>query len=112
VLTGTVAWIRLGSIIENHSQQGRPTLRFVHDSTVLCLADCAIRETVELVHIELPEEEAESLLERGVIPGCSLCAMRRSPAGDPIVAVDGMLLAMRREMAGCLYVRRRVADAA
>jgi Fe2+ transport system protein FeoA len=87
-------------------------VRSLSDSRELCLADCAMRELVELVHIELPEAEVESLLERGVIPGCSLCAMRRSPSGDPIVAVDGTLLAMRREMAGCLYVRRRVADAA
>ena len=79
---------------------------------MMCLADCAMHEMVELVHIELPEDEAECLLERGVVPGCSLCAMRRSPAGDPIVRVDGMLLAVRREMAGCLYVRRLVAEAA
>jgi Fe2+ transport system protein FeoA len=71
-----------------------------------------MRELVELVHIELPEDQAESLLERGVVPGCSLCAVRRSPAGDPIVQVDGMLLAMRQEMAGCLLVRRYLAGAA
>jgi Fe2+ transport system protein FeoA len=80
--------------------------------TRLRLADCAMRELVELVHIELPEEQAECLLERGIVPGCSLCAVRRSPSGDPIVEVDGMVLAMRREMAGCLYVRRRLAGAA
>jgi len=100
-------------MIENHSQQQRRPNRVAHpDPRVVCLADCAMREIVELVHIELPDDEAECLLERGVVPGCSLCAMRRSPAGDPIVAVDGMLLAMRWEMARCLYVRRRVSDAA
>ena len=83
-----------------------------NDPSLCRLADCPMRETVELVHIELPDEQAESLLERGVVPGCSLCATRMSPSGDPIVQVEGMLLAMRREMAGCLLVRRRVPEAA
>lgn len=70
------------------------------------LADCAMKEIVELIRIDLPDDQAECLLERGVVPGCSLCAVRCSPTGDPIVRIDGMLLAMRREMAGCLFVRR------
>lgn len=81
------------------------------DST-LRFADCRMREIVELVRIDLPAEQAECLLERGVVPGCSLCAVRRSPMGDPIVQIDGMLLAMRREMAGCLFVRRPTVEAA
>jgi Fe2+ transport system protein FeoA len=64
-----------------------------------------LRQAVELVRIDLPPEELEPLLERGVLPGCELCAVRRSPSGDPIVAVDGTLLALRRETAGCLCVR-------
>jgi Fe2+ transport system protein FeoA len=76
------------------------------------LADIALREIVELVHIDLPAEQAECLLERGVVPGCSMCALRHSPAGDPILQVDGMVLAMRREMASCLMVRRRIVEAA
>jgi Fe2+ transport system protein FeoA len=76
------------------------------------LADIALREVVELVHIDLPDEQAECLLERGVVPGCSLCALRCSPAGDPILQIDGMVLAMRREMASCLMVRRRNVEAA
>lgn len=71
-----------------------------------CLADCAMKELVELIRIDLPEDQAECLLERGVVPGCCMSAVRRSPTGDPIVRIDGMLLAMRREMAGCLFVRR------
>ena len=76
------------------------------------LVDCAVKELVELIHIDLPDDQAECLLERGVVPGCSLCAVRRSPGGDPIVQIDGLLLAMRREMAGCLYVRRLTVEAA
>lgn len=75
----------------------------------LRLADVPLRQAVELVRIDLPHDELEPLLERGVLPGCELCPVRRSPSGDPIVTVDGTLLALRREMAGCLCVRIRAA---
>jgi Fe2+ transport system protein FeoA len=71
----------------------------------LRLADVPLQHTVELVHIDLPVDQAEPLLERGVLPGCRICPVRLSPAGDPIVSVDGSLLAIRRETADCLCVR-------
>ena len=71
----------------------------------LRLADVDLDEEVELVRIDLPPEQMEPLLERGLLPGCRLCPIRRSPSGDPIVAVDGTVLALRREMAGCLCVK-------
>jgi len=67
--------------------------------------DIPRRQTVGLTHIVLPAEEAEPLLERGVLPGCLICPVRSSPSGDPIVSVDGSLLALRRETAACLCVR-------
>jgi Fe2+ transport system protein FeoA len=51
-------------------------------------------------------EELEPLLERGIMPGCRICPVRFSPSGDPIVMVDGVLLALRKETAGCLCVRQ------
>ena len=78
----------------------------------LRLADIPLGEAVELVRFDLPDHELEPLLERGVLPGCLLCPIRRSPFGDPIVDVEGTLLALRREMASCLCVRRRGAAAA
>jgi Fe2+ transport system protein FeoA len=72
----------------------------------LRLVDIPLRETVELVRIDLPVEQMEPLLERGVLPGCQLCPVRRSPSGDPIVMVEGTMLAIRREVASCLCVRR------
>ena len=71
----------------------------------LRLGDVPLRQTVELTHIDLPPEEMEPLLERGVLPGCRICPVRSSPSGDPIVSVDGSLLALRRETADCLCVR-------
>lgn len=58
------------------------------------------------MRIDLPDDQLEPLLERGMLPGCRLCPVRRSPFGDPIVMLDGTLLALRREMAGCLCVKR------
>ena len=71
----------------------------------LRLGDIPLSQTVELVRIDLPAERAEPLLERGVLPGCRICPVRSSPTGDPIVSVDGSLLALRRETADCLCVR-------
>ena len=76
----------------------------------LRLSDVPLKETVELVRIDLPSYQVEPLFERGMLPGCTLCPVRRSPSGDPIVEVDGSLLALRREMAGCICVRRPPPD--
>ena len=64
-----------------------------------------LNQTVELVRIDLPPDQAEPLLERGVLPGCKICPVRMSPSGDPIVSIDGSLLALRKETAACLCVR-------
>jgi Fe2+ transport system protein FeoA len=71
----------------------------------LRLGDIPLRQEVELVSIDLPAHEAEPLLERGVLPGCRICPVRSSPGGDPIVSVDGSVIALRRETAACLCVR-------
>lgn len=74
--------------------------------TELRLAHVPLRQTVELVRIDLPSDEIEPLLELGLMPGCQVCPVRRSLFGDPVLLVDGALIALRREMAGCLCVRR------
>lgn len=71
----------------------------------LRLSDIPMQETVELVRLDLPDEQAAVLMESGVLPGCSICPLRTSPSGDPVVLVDGTVLALRREMASCLCVR-------
>jgi Fe2+ transport system protein FeoA len=77
----------------------------------LRLAQVPLRQTVELVRLDLPEEQARPLMERGVLPGCRICPLRLSPSGDPVVMVDGTVLALRRELARCLCVKS-VVDAA
>ncbi|MFW6331654.1 MAG: FeoA family protein [Gemmatimonadota bacterium] len=70
------------------------------------LAEVPLGEEVELERMDVPDSDLEALLERGVLPGCRLCPVRRSPFGDPIVRVEGTVLALRREMAWSLCVRR------
>lgn len=77
----------------------------------LRLSDVPVDEVVELIRFEMPDDQVEPLLERGVLPGCRLCPVRRSPSGDPIVEVDGVMLALRRETAGCICVKRFAMDA-
>jgi len=75
------------------------------ESPELRLGQIPLRQEVELVSIDLPAELAEPLLERGLLPGCRICPVRSSPGGDPIVSIDGSLLALRRETADCLCVK-------
>lgn len=81
-------------------------------ATELSLAQVGLSEEVELVRIDMPVEEMEPLLERGILPGCRICPVRFSPSGDPVVLVDGVLLALRKETAGCLCVKRTDAEEA
>lgn len=69
------------------------------------LLDAPLRQAVELERIDAPNEEVEPLLERGILPGCRLRRVRNSPAGDPIISVEGTLLALRRESAAQIFVR-------
>ncbi len=98
--------MRLIFIRSEYHVQALPTLNDAERSEPdLRLGDIPMRQEVELVSIDLPAELAEPLLERGVLPGCRICPVRSSPGGDPIVSVDGSLLALRRETADCLCVR-------
>ncbi|MCY3600351.1 MAG: FeoA family protein [Gemmatimonadetes bacterium] len=67
--------------------------------------DVPLRTAVELERIDAPSDEVGPLLERGILPGCRLRRVRNSPAGDPIISVEGTLLALRRESAAQLFVR-------
>jgi len=71
----------------------------------LRLVDIEFDQVVELVKIDLPDEQLLPLLELGIMPGCHLCPVRHSPSGDPIVMVDGTMLALRRSVADCLCVK-------
>lgn len=93
--------------------QVRPSAISLEGSEVECrLGEIPLQELVELVRIDLPADDMEPLLELGLLPGCQVCPVRRSPFGDPVLRVDGALIALRREMAHCLCVRRAATSAA
>lgn len=70
------------------------------------LADVPLEEEVVLVRMDVAGEDIETLLERGIVPGCKLCPVRHAPAGGPTVyRLDGGLIALRKDTAACLCVR-------
>jgi ferrous iron transport protein A len=57
--------------------------------------------------IDLPGDEARRLMELGFLPGMRITAGRSAPGGDPqVFQVDGSEIALRRETAKRLKVRR------
>jgi ferrous iron transport protein A len=57
--------------------------------------------------IDLPGEDARRLMELGFLPGATVTAGRSAPGGDPqVFQVDGSEVALRRETARRLKVRR------
>ena len=74
------------------------------------LADVPIDEEVVLVRLDVEGEDVEALLERGIVPGCRVCPVLRSPAGGPTVyRIDDGLIALRKDTASCLCVRSALA---
>ncbi len=60
-----------------------------------------------LDRIDLPGEDARRLMELGFLPGATITAGLSAPGGDPrVFQVDGSEIALRRETAKRLSVRR------
>jgi len=59
-----------------------------------------------LDRLELPEEDAQRLMEMGFLPGHAITPAHSAPGGDPrVFRVDGSEVALRRETARCLILR-------
>lgn len=70
------------------------------------LTDLRIGETATLIALDLPESVQNFLMHMGFVPDAQVTALRKAPAGDPIVyAIDGMEIALRRETAESIRVR-------
>jgi Fe2+ transport system protein FeoA len=60
--------------------------------------------------IDLPIDDARRLMELGFVPGTQITAGRSAPGGDPqVFQVDGSEIALRRETARRISVRRKKA---
>ena len=63
-------------------------------------------ETGVLDRIDLPEDDAQRLMELGFLPGHSVTRVHSAPGGDPrVFQVDGSEVALRRETAVHLILR-------
>lgn len=64
-------------------------------------------ESAVIVDINLPDELAHRLMELGFLPGGRVEAARSAPGGGPrVFRVDGTEIALRRETAKHVTVRR------
>ena len=73
----------------------------------LTLADLAMGQRCIIDRLDLPEDVARRLMELGFLPGHEVVPGRRAPGGGPrVFRVDGSEVALRRETAARLYVRR------
>ena len=71
------------------------------------LLDLRRGDAAILDSIELPGEDARRLMELGFLPGTQVTAGRSAPGGDPrVFEVDGAEIALRRETAKHLIIRR------
>jgi len=73
-----------------------------------CLADLHPGESGVLTTLDLPETDAQRLMELGFLPGSVIVAARTAPGGDPrVYRVEGTEFALRGDTA-----RRMGVDAA
>jgi ferrous iron transport protein A len=72
------------------------------------LVDLNRGDAAILDRIDLPGEDARRLMELGFLPGATVTVGRSAPGGDPqVFQVDGSEIALRRETARRLKVRRK-----
>ena len=71
------------------------------------LADLATGQRCIIDRLDLPDDIARRLMELGFLPGSEVTAGKRAPGRGPrVFRVDGSEVALRQDMAACLYVRR------
>ncbi|MGO9261784.1 MAG: FeoA family protein [Bryobacteraceae bacterium] len=76
-------------------------------ATLVDLVDLRRGDAAILDRIDLPGEDARRLMELGFLPGATVTAGLSAPGGDPrVFQVDGSEIALRRETARRLKVRR------
>jgi Fe2+ transport system protein FeoA len=78
------------------------------EEQAMALSEIAVGESVVVASIELPYEVGDHLMHLGFLPDATIEVLRRAPAGDPTVyRVEGAEIALRRETACHIQVRRR-----
>lgn len=78
------------------------------------LADLSLGETAEVAELSpvCVGAERRRFLDLGILPGTRVAAELRSPSGDPTAyLIRGGLIALRREQASLIHIRRSPAAA-
>ena len=71
-----------------------------HTARAKNLTELKLGEAGVLDKLDLPEEDAQRLMEMGFVPGHSVTRGLSAPGGDPrVFRVDGSEVALRRETA-------------
>jgi ferrous iron transport protein A len=71
------------------------------------LVDLRRGEAGVVDRLDLPADDARRLMELGFLPGTRVTAGQSAPGGDPrVFQVDGSEIALRRETARLLTIRR------
>jgi ferrous iron transport protein A len=74
--------------------------RLAPPAAASCLADLVPGESGVLTALDLPEADAQRLMELGFLPGSLIVAARSAPGGDPrVYRVEGTEFALRGETA-------------
>lgn len=69
------------------------------------LADLRQGESARLVHLMVADDEANSVMEAGFVPGTVVTMLHSAPGGGPrIYRLDGAEIAIRIELASALQV--------
>jgi ferrous iron transport protein A len=74
---------------------------------LVTLGDLRRGEAGIVDRLDLPVDDARRLMELGFLPGTRVTAGQSAPGGDPrVFQVDGSEIALRRETAKLLKIRR------
>jgi ferrous iron transport protein A len=73
---------------------------------VSVLSELNVGQHGVVMALDLPESVQNHLMHMGFVPSALVTALRRAPAGDPMVyLVDGLEIALRRETARSIRVK-------
>jgi Fe2+ transport system protein FeoA len=74
---------------------------------VMALSEVEVGKSAVVASLELPHDVLDHLMHLGFLPDATIDVLRRAPAGDPTVyRVEGAEIALRRETARHIHVRR------
>jgi ferrous iron transport protein A len=73
----------------------------------MALSEIAVGQSAVVASLKLSPEVGDHLMHLGFLPEATIEVLRRAPAGDPTVyRVEGAEIALRRETARHIHVRR------